>query len=350
MKILQNMCKNVFEYRRKALSFHPIVSSTKRYYCSRWDNTKLRVLFFGTDNFSLPSLRVLNESLKSGGTVSSLEVVTSFKAKKNPLKQYAQNENLALHSWPIQRTSIKGTFDLGVVVSFGHLIPEELIAGFRLGMLNVHASLLPKLRGAAPIVHAIKNGDSETGVTIMRIKPNHFDVGEILTQRRVPIGTDTLMPELHTKLAEIGASALLSCIENIDHYLENLIAQHDCDATYAPKVTPHFSNIRWHGQSAKEVYDLYRSLVSYKPLTTHLDGKLVKMFKVSYDPQQQCDVNAKAGRIEYCRKRKRLRVSGSDGKFVEIDHLSIGGKRIMSAQEFNNGYLSKTNSENRFFE
>lgn len=318
-------------------------------------NSRLRILFFGTDNFSLPSLRILNDSLKSNGTVTSLEVVTSFKATKNPLKRFATGENLRLHDWPLAaRPEVVGqNFDLGVVVSFGHLIPEALISSFRLGMLNVHASLLPKLRGAAPIVHAIARGHTETGVTIMRIKPKHFDVGEILTQRHVPIGPDTLMPELHGQLANIGAAALLHCVENLNRYYDCLKSQDDGEATYAPKIMPHFADIRWSEMSSGEVYDRFRALYSYKPLTTRLGSDLVKIFRVRCDEKGEPDQTGEQfvhGQIRFCRKSKRLRVRcGGDGKFVTLEQLSIGGKKVMSGQEFYNGFLSKLDPLRRVF-
>lgn len=85
-------------------------------------------------------------------------------------------------------------------------------------MLNVHASLLPKYRGASPIIYAIKNGEEETGISIMRIRPKKFDVGEILATDRVSISEDMLMPELHEKLAQVGAELLVNCVKDINQY------------------------------------------------------------------------------------------------------------------------------------
>lgn len=85
-------------------------------------------------------------------------------------------------------------------------------------MLNVHASLLPKYRGASPIIYALRNGEKETGVTVMRIRPKKFDVGEILTNQRVAVSEDVMMPELYTQLAEVGADLLVNCIKDLDRY------------------------------------------------------------------------------------------------------------------------------------
>jgi methionyl-tRNA formyltransferase len=96
-------------------------------------------------------------SKDKNSVIEKLEVVTSFKATINPVKNYAANENLVLHKWT-NEFHTNNKFDLGLVVSFGHLLPKDLIESFTLGMLNIHASLLPKLRGASPIIHALKDG------------------------------------------------------------------------------------------------------------------------------------------------------------------------------------------------
>ncbi|XP_055524586.1 methionyl-tRNA formyltransferase, mitochondrial [Wyeomyia smithii] len=356
MKILKTMCRNIFEYRRRLLCLHP-PEIPANYRCFSADSkSALRLLFFGTDHFSLPSLRILNENRKAtNGTVRSLEVVTSFKAKKNPLKQYAQAEGLRLHDWPLRYSNVQQDFDLGIVVSFGHLIPEALISAFRLGMLNVHASLLPKLRGAAPIVHAIRNGDRQTGVTIMKIKPKHFDVGEILKQEKVAIPSNILMPELHSQLAQLGAETLVECVGNLDYYYNNLKLQDDSAATYAPKIDAKFAEVRWSELTAQQVYDLYRSLYSYKPLTTRFTSssdETIKLFKLVYDDHVSVeDSSSKTvpGQVQYCRLRKRLRVWCYDGKSVEVEQLGIGGRKVLSAAEFYNGYLSKVKPAQRLF-
>lgn len=99
-------------------------------------------------------------------------------------------------------------------------------------MINVHASLLPKWRGAAPIIYSILNGETTTGVTIMKIHPFHFDVGEILKQESIAISKSALLPEIHQNMAHIGAKLLLSCMQDIDYYLKNATKQNELDSTY----------------------------------------------------------------------------------------------------------------------
>uniref|UniRef100_A0A182QKK2 Methionyl-tRNA formyltransferase, mitochondrial n=1 Tax=Anopheles farauti TaxID=69004 RepID=A0A182QKK2_9DIPT len=323
--------------------------STVRYFSNV---SRLKVLFFGTDNFSLPSLKVIHKNLINNGRVERLEVVTSFKAAKNPVKHYSRSEGIKLHDWPYRAGKTVGMFNLGVVVSFGHLIPESLINSFDRGMLNVHASLLPKLRGAAPIVHAIANGDQRTGISIMRIKPNQFDVGEVLLQSSVDIGRDILMPQLHDELATIGANCLINCIEDLDVYYQRLTAQNDTLATYAPKIDSKFAEIRWTDATALQLYDRYRSLYGLRPLTTTFGGELVKIFKLSFNRDQTTPSplsRLEPGSIEYSKRSKQLLVRCCDGLALEILQLSIAGKKLLTGQDFYNGFLSKkTPLERRF--
>ncbi|XP_050071048.1 methionyl-tRNA formyltransferase, mitochondrial [Anopheles maculipalpis] len=310
---------------------------------------RLKVLFFGTDHFSLPSLKALHKNLIDNGRVERLEVVTSFKAAKNPVKRYSRTEGIPLHDWAYFSRRAASTFDLGVVVSFGHLIPETLINSFHRGMLNVHASLLPKLRGAAPIVHAIANGDQRTGVSIMRIKPLQFDVGEILLQSSVDIGRDTLMPQLHDQLANIGADCLIACIEDLETYYQRQTIQNNADATYAPKISRKFAKISWSNSTSVRIYDLYRSLYGLQPLITTFGGDVVKIFKLSFNKAQTSLTPVTPGYVEYSKRNKQLLVRCGDGQLLEILQLSIGGKKMLTGQDFYNGFLSKVHTSERCF-
>jgi methionyl-tRNA formyltransferase len=158
--------------------------------------------------------------------------VTSFKSKKNPVKDFASDQKLPVHDWDNvkQNREFCCDFDIGLVVSFGHLIPENMINSFSQGMLNVHASLLPKYRGASPIIYAIKNHEQKTGVSIMKIKPQKFDIGDVLAIKEVTIADDILMPQLHDKLANVGAELLVECLRNLESLKP--IKQDDSHASY----------------------------------------------------------------------------------------------------------------------
>lgn len=280
--------------------------------------------------------------------IHQLEVVTSFKSRNNPVKKYANDHEIAVHSWEEVRNDhrICGKFDFGLVVSFGHMIPESMIKSFKKSMLNVHASLLPKYRGASPIIYAIKNHESITGVTIMKIEARKFDVGDILAKKEVTIGKDILMPELHDNLANIGAKLLIECLKNYENIQP--VKQDNSCASYAPKIDHEFCKIHWNSMTSTQVYDLYRSLYSFKHIITTFRKEPVKILELIRPTDTQNDPQL-PGFVRFCWKTKRLLVRCSDQKDVEVVRLSIG-KKVMSAADFNNGFLRKHVDKLNLFE
>lgn len=277
-------------------------------------------------------------------------MVTSFKSIRNPVKQYANQNQLIVHNWEDVRNDYRicHSFDFGLVVSFGHLIPESIINSFKNGMLNVHASLLPKYRGASPIIYALKDHQKETGVTVMKIEPKKFDVGDILARKEVSISDNTYMPQLHDELANVGAELLLDCIKKYDSIKP--IRQDNSNATYAPKISNEFCKVRWNEMTALQIFDLYRSLYSFKHVTTIFRNEQVKLLEIAKTSNTtQKDENRKAGQIKFCWKSKKLLVRCIDGLDIEIIKLSIG-KKVMSATDFNNGFLKKRTESTSLFE
>ncbi|KAF5286329.1 hypothetical protein FQA39_LY04227 [Lamprigera yunnana] len=209
----------------------------KRFYSRQLyeDGTNLkppwRVMFYGTDDFSLACLNALCMKYKNKRLISNLEVVTLKRTKFNSVHKYALKENLVLHNWPINPLDCN-RFHIGVVVSFGHLIPEDVIKNFSLGMINVHASLLPRWRGAAPAIYALANDDEETGISVMKIKPNKYDIGEIISQTRVKILPQIKLPQLLDTLAELGANELIKVLEDLPFYLKQAKPQPQEGVTY----------------------------------------------------------------------------------------------------------------------
>ncbi|KAH8272637.1 hypothetical protein KR044_002499, partial [Drosophila immigrans] len=296
-----------------------------------------KVLFFGTDNFSLPSLKQLHQNNVNIG------VVTSFKSPANCVRKYCEKENLPLYRWPIT-PQLCASHGLGVVVSFGHLIPLQIINAFPSGILNVHASLLPRWRGAAPIIHAIMRGDTKTGVSIMTIEPHRFDVGDILAQRELQIGSDILMPELHTALSHLGAELLLDTIHNVGERMAKAMPQDETLATYAPKITASITEIIWPQQNAIELYTRYRALYGFKYLTTSFLDKEVQFLEVRR-PQPQLDLALlPPSYVAFHRGRKSLIIGCAHGTTLEVTQIRVGGKKPMTAHDFNNGFLKQASS------
>ncbi|EFN79099.1 Methionyl-tRNA formyltransferase, mitochondrial [Harpegnathos saltator] len=235
-----------------------------------------RVLFFGTDNFALESLRSLYNEYRTKKLLR-LEVVSVYKKKTNPIIKYAEEKKIVVNRWPLENNP--QDFHIGIVVSFGHLIPLNIIKSFPFGMINVHASLLPRWRGAAPIIYSLINGDTETGITIMKIMPEKFDIGEIIAQERTDIHADETLPEVYAKLAKIGADVLVDVVRKLPE-ISSLRPQERIGITYAPKVTSKISLVKWDEMTAKNVYDLHRGLLELYPLTTKFGDTVIKLFDV----------------------------------------------------------------------
>ncbi|KAI4499950.1 hypothetical protein M0802_004820 [Mischocyttarus mexicanus] len=266
------------------------------------------VLFFGVDDFSLESLKVLHEEYKLK-TLCRLEIVSTQ-----------------------QR----------VVVSFGHLIPKHIINSFPLGMLNVHGSLLPKWRGASPVTYSLKNGDTHTGVTIMNIQPKKFDVGEIIAQKETSIHPDETLPELRSKLAKIGANLLVETIKKLPSILSNGRPQNEKEATYAPKLTSKISLIKWDEMSATDIYNLQRALVGLYPLTTKFRDMTIKLLDIRKIDKPGCLSHLESnisGIATFDKVNNVLIVKCKNDSWISVTQLRIPGHRLMNANDFNNGFI-----------
>ncbi len=247
----------------------------------------MRVLFWGTPHFAAPPLRaLLGEGFDVAAVVTQPDKPVGrsrSKVEPPPIKEIALEEGLPV----LQPLRPRGDEvfaarlrelapDLSIVVAYGHILPKELIDLPRLGTLNIHASLLPTLRGAAPVQAAIRDGLTETGVTIMRMVPQ-LDAGPVLHQLRTPIADDETGGELALRLSELGALALVEALAAIEVGAISERAQDDEAATYAPKINREATRVDWR-RSAVEVARVIRAF-DPKPgaVATHR-GSDVKLF------------------------------------------------------------------------
>lgn len=246
----------------------------------------MRLVFFGTPAFAVPSLRALCEE---GFDVAA--VVTQPDRPKgrhhghtvpSPVKMEASEEKLPVlqparpndAEFLDQLRSLEP--DLGVVVGYGHILKPALFSLPPEGMINVHASLLPKFRGAAPIEHAILNGLDETGVSIMRIDAG-MDTGPVVLRVPTPIAPDENAGELSLRLAELGALALIEGLSLIASAAADFEPQDESSASYAPKLTPEAARIRWD-DSAESIARLVRALDPRVGARTSHRGRMLKLF------------------------------------------------------------------------
>ena len=246
----------------------------------------MRVLFWGTPDFATPALRALiGEGFDVVGVVTQPDRPVGrsrSKLESSPVKQIAERENLPV----LQPDRPRGDAfrhalaalepDVSVVVAYGHILPREVIDLPTHGTLNIHASLLPALRGAAPIQTAIRDGLTETGVSIMRMVPA-LDAGPVLMRQATPIFDDETAGELTLRLSEMGAAALIEALALLELGAAEDQPQDDTKATYAPKIVREMTQIDW-SEGADAVSRAIRAYDPRPGAFTALDGLEVKLF------------------------------------------------------------------------
>jgi methionyl-tRNA formyltransferase len=303
----------------------------------------VRVLFWGTSAFAGPSLRAL-----VGEGFDVCAVVTQPDRPRgrsrstpvpSPVKEIAVAEGIPV----LQPEKPRGAAfvnelralepDLSVVVSYGHILPKDVIQLPSLGTINVHASLLPKLRGAAPIQAAIREGFIETGVTIIRMVPA-LDAGPILLQARTPIAEDETAGELELRLSELGALALIEALTLITLDEASEREQHDDAATYAPKIERDMARVPWDEGCGV----VARHIRAYDPKPgafTTRGGEELKLFGAVATDEAGDEGGARAGQVLEIGQAGML-VACGDGA-VRVLQVQAPGKRRISALEFARG-------------
>lgn len=297
----------------------------------------MRIVFIGTPEFAVPSLSILLENnypIVGVVTVPDKQVGRGQQLLPSPIKRFAvehqlfvlQPEKLRDESFINQIKSLEP--DLIVIVAF-RILPKEVFTIPKYGSFNLHASLLPKYRGAAPINWAIINGEKETGVTTFFLEEK-VDTGNIILQARVSIGENETAGELHDKLAEVGAEIVLHTVRLIESGKVNPKRQDDSLASPAPKIFKEQCRIEW-GKSSLEIHNFIRGL-SPKPCAyTYFGGTMLKIYRTQVIKDS---VSSSAGSI--LKADTQLIIAGGNGA-VEIIEIQQEGKRKLFAEEFLRG-------------
>lgn len=297
----------------------------------------LRIVYFGTPEFAVPGLRALIESRHPVVALVSQPDRPKGRGQKlhpTPTKAVAEAANIpVLQPTRLKDESFVETLrsyspDLGVVAAYGRIIPDAVLAVPRLGMINIHASLLPKYRGAAPVHRAVINGDRETGVTIMRVV-TELDAGPMLATVRVPIGPDDRTPDLERTLAQAGADLVVRVVDQLSEGTAVEIPQDHAAATYASKIERHEGTLDW-SLPAERIHNLVRGLQPWPLVSVSLDGQRILLHRTAVTDERS---SAEPGRIVTA-SNGVLAVATADGRVLQILELQPEGKRVMSARDF----------------
>ncbi len=300
----------------------------------------MRVLFWGTPEFATAPLRALSgEGFDVVGVVTQPDKAVG--RHRSTLETSAVKRVALAEGFPVLQpekprgaeflAQIAGLApDVSVVVAYGHILPRVVIELPRLGTLNIHASLLPALRGAAPIQAAIRDGHGETGVTIMQMVPA-LDAGPILHTARTPIIDDETAGELAMRLSELGASALIQALALIELGASRSRHQDEEQATYAAKLTRGSATIDWSG-SAREVARHIRAYDPRPGAWSRLRGAEVKLFGAREAPSAPSHA---AGAVIAVDSSGLLVACGTGAVRVSAVHPT--GKRRLTPMEWANG-------------
>ena len=294
----------------------------------------MRILFMGTPEFAVEQLKRLVETgheLCGVFTQPDKPKDRGMKMTFSPVKEYALTHGLEVYQPTKMRDGNALAIvrelqpELIVVAAYGRILPEDILTLPPFGSINVHSSVLPKYRGAAPINWAILDGQKETGVTIMYMTRD-LDAGDIVCSKKTDIMPDEDAQELTHRLALLGADALEDAIEKIADGTAVRTPQDHSASTYAPMLSKDLSPMDWT-RSAQALHDQVRGLIPWPCASMELGGKKVKVFKTRIGGE----INAAAGTILTAGKQG-LEIACGDGHSLWILELQAeGGKRMMSA-------------------
>jgi methionyl-tRNA formyltransferase len=304
------------------------------------DYKDLRIVFMGTPEFAVASLDAL---VKAGCNI--VGVITApdkpagrgMQLQQSAVKKYAvennlhvlQPEKLKNPDFLSQLKSLKA--DLQIVVAF-RMLPEVVWSMPPMGTINVHGSLLPHYRGAAPINWAVINGEKETGVTTFKLK-HEIDTGDILLQQTMPIAQNETAGQIHDRMKDMGAAVLVNTVKGLaDQSLNEVPQVFDTDLKHAPKIFTDTCKIDF-SKPVQQVHNLIRGLSPFPGAFTTLNGKTLKIYK------SEIELGIPVGDAGDCKTDGKtfLKFACADG-YIHVKELQLEGKKRMLAEDFLRGY------------
>lgn len=293
----------------------------------------------GTPEFAVPCLAALYEHCDVIGVVTQPDKPRGRgqKLMPSPVKAWAEAHGLPV--WQPKRIKEEDFTafleeqkpDLMVVVAFGQILSQRILDIPPYGCINVHGSLLPRYRGAAPMQWCVIDGEKKTGITTMFMDAG-LDTGDMLLKAEFPIGSDTTLEEVHDGLMALGAKVLIDTLEELSAGTLKRIPQTG-ESNYAPMLTKETGHIHWQ-DCAQKIHNLVRGLDSWPGAYTFLAGKKYKIWRTRCTTEK---TEAQPGTILRADKKEGLFVAAGDG-VLEITELQAPGKKRMAAKDYLNGH------------
>ena len=300
----------------------------------------MRILFMGTPEFAVASLkRLVEDGHQVCGVFTQPDKPKNrgHKMAFSPVKEYALTAGIPVYQPLKMRDGAALDMvrelapELIVVAAYGKLLPEDILNTPPYGSINVHSSLLPKYRGAAPINWAILNGERVTGVSIMYMA-KELDAGDVILCRETPIDPDEDAQALTARLALLGADALAEAVEQLKNGTAQRTAQDHSAFTYAPMLDRSLSPMDFN-KSAQQLHDQVRGLIPWPCASMTLDGRTVKVYRTAIGGETALA----AGRIAEAGKQG-LAIACGDGRLLRVLELQAEGGRRMAAADYLRGH------------
>lgn len=300
----------------------------------------LRIVYCGTPAFALPALRhlIAQPDFQIEGVITQPDRPRGrgHLVSSSPVKEAALEAGIAVYQPErIKSESASDYFkrvapDVVVIIAYGQIIPAALLGIPRLGWINLHASLLPKYRGAAPVNWAIVNGEARTGVTTMQVEAG-LDTGPILMRREIEIEADETAPQLAARLAEAGAPLIVETLRKLAGGEITAWPQDDSQATVAPLLKKNDGRINW-SEPAKRIYDRIRGLDPWPEAFTLFREHTCAVWGA---PGASLDASAEPGTLMI--SGKEVLVACGGGTALRLDRVQLEGRKRVTALEFANG-------------
>jgi methionyl-tRNA formyltransferase len=301
----------------------------------------MKIIFFGTGKFGLPTFKGLIESdheVAAVVTQPDPKRGRGWNVQPTPVKALAEQISPGINifqpekvSDPVFTASLRKIgADVFVVVDYGQLLSKEILELPRKYCVNLHPSLLPKYRGASPVNRAILNGDAETGNTVMKMA-ERMDAGSIIMQEKTGIAAHEDAAGLLERLSRTGADLMLRTLEAIETGRESLVEQDENEASYAPKLRKQEGEIDW-ARPASEIIRKIKGMQPWPGAFTYLGGKMLKILEAVI-----ADAGDKGGIPGTIRDEKELLVNTGEGA-IRVNKLQLAGKKAMTQAEFLRGH------------